>query len=486
MAYKHGTYGEIAASKAVAAAQSGTVLVYVGTAPINKIAGHASADLVNNPIAVRNMSEAKEIFGYSDDWSTFTLCEVFDEHFNNSVENAGPIYVINVLDPDTHKGTQVELEDQDFSSGYVYISNDLADVDSVRVAEKVLGTDYSVSYDAENNRIVVKALTSFTTADVTYYPVSASAITASTIIGTSSGGVSTGIQAIKKVYAKYNAVPNLLAAPGFSEIPEVYVAMVAAVQKINGHWDGFVLADIPILDGESAVATKEAAIAWQASNGYTAERSKVCWPMVKSGTGKVYHLSTVCAATMLRVDLSHQSVPMESPSNKEIMAVAQYFGESSTNEGYDDTESNDLNAVGITTACFSNGRWVLWGPHTAAYKYGTTMDARVIFDVNLRMLMYVTNGFQLRHGTKIDAPLTPAQKDTIVNAENAELERLASIGAIIGEGTVEFLETANTLNDMLNGDFVFDIAFTATPPFKSGTARVAYTSDGFAAFFGGE
>ena len=114
------------------------------------------------------------------------------------------------------------------------------------------------------------------------------------------------------------------------------------------------------------------------------------------------------------------------------------------------------------------------------------MDPRVIFDNNMRMLMYITNGFQLRHGTEIDAPMTPAQKDTVVNAEKAELERLKALGAIIGDADVEFLESANPLNDMLNGDFVFDISFTATPPFKSATARVAYTSDGFAAFFGGE
>ncbi len=485
--YKHGTYGDIVASKAVAAAQTSTVLVYVGTAPIQKIKGHATAGLINEPIRLRNMSEAKATFGYSDDWAKFSLCEVFDEHFNNNVQNAGPIYVINVLDPDTHKGSQVTLAAQDFSSGYVYIGNELADIDSVRVAQKVLDEDYSVSYDADNNRIVIKDLTGeMTTADVTYYPVNAAAVTASTIIGTSSNGVSTGIQAIKKVYSKYNAVPNILAAPGWSDQPTVYTAMVAAVQKINGHWDAFAIADIPLVYNGTDVDTKEKALAWKTANGYSSERSKVCWPQVKSGTGKVYHLSTVCAATMLATDLNHESVPMESPSNKEIMAVAQYFGASATNEGYDDTAVNDINEAGITSACFYAGKWVLWGPHTAAYKYGTTMDARVIFDVNLRMLMHVTNGFQLRHGVIIDSPMTPAQKDTIVNAENAELERLASLGAVIGESSVEFLESENPESNMLNGDFVFDIAFTATPPFKSGTARVCYTSDGFAAFFGGE
>ena len=487
MAYKHGTYGEITDSKAVAAAQADTVVVYVGTAPINKIAGYASKGLINQPVRLRNLTEAKSTFGYSDDWAKFTLCEAFDEHFNNTVANAGPIYVINVLDPSTDKGAQVTISDADFTSGKVYIANELCDVDSVRVTGKVLDTDYRVYYDAENDRAVVEDLTgAMTEEDITYYPVNAAAVTTTDIIGTSSGGVSTGIQAIKKVYTKYGVVPNLLVAPGWSEFPTVYAAMVSAIQKINGHWDAFALADIPINDNGTPVDTKEKAIAWQASKDYNAERSKVCWPQKKAGNGKIYHISTVCAATMLRVDQANDSVPMESPSNKQIMATGQYFGASATNEGYDDTECNDLNEKGITTICFSHGAWRLWGPHTAAYKYGSTMDPRVIFDNNMRMLMYITNGFQLRHGTEIDAPMTPAQKDTVVNAEKAELERLKALGAIIGDADVEFLESANPLNDMLNGDFVFDISFTATPPFKSATARVAYTSDGFAAFFGGE
>jgi len=49
---------------------------------------------------------------------------------------------------------------------------------------------------------------------------------------------------------------------------------------------------------------------------------------------------------------------------------------------------------------------------------------------------------------------------------------------------VDFLESANPTNSLVNGDFVWDIAATPTPPFKSGTARVCYTDEGFAAFFG--
>lgn len=486
MAYKHGAYGEITKSKAVAAAQADTVLVYIGTAPVHLISGYSAAGIINTPVRLRNMNEAKSLFGYSDDWENFTLCEAFAEHFNNTVANSGPIYVINVLDPDTDKGEQVSLSSQDFTGGPVKISNGHeVIIDSVGVTGKVRDTNFSVKYDAEEDVVVITPITTLTASEtVTYYPIDTSGITASDIIGSvNADGSSTGLAAIKQLYTKYNAVTNLIAAPGWSEDPEVYTAMVAASQKINGHWEAFVIADIPT---SSTVDTIAKAKAWQTTNGYTSERSKVCWPQKIDGSGKVYHLSTTCAATMLRVDLSHESVPMESPSNKEIMATGQYFGAGSDNTGYDQNEVNDLNEVGITSLCFWDGRWVLWGPHTAAYKYGTTMDPRAIFDVNFRMLEFITNGFQRRHGTEIDSPMTLGMKDSIINTENEELDRLVGLGAIIGDPSVEFLENANSTSDLMQGDFVFDIQFTNTPPFKSGTARVCYTDDGFAAYFGGE
>ena len=45
-----------------------------------------------------------------------------------------------------------------------------------------------------------------------------------------------------------------------------------------------------------------------------------------------------------------------------------------------------------------------------------------------------------------------------------------------------FLESANPVNQMMNGDFVWDFTVTNTPPLKSATARVCYTDEGFNAF----
>lgn len=556
MAYIHGAYGEITASKAQSVRAGDVVVGYIGTAPVNLIRGYATKNLVNEPIKVSNMAEATNMLGYAPDWDKFTLCEAFAEHFDNTVQNIGPIYVVNVLDPTVHRKSTQVTKSLTFSNFRCEIESDTIILDTLALASMTEGTDYSVEYNFAKGTVMLKLLgsSSITTVNATYYEIDADAVDSSAIIGSkTSEGVYKGLYAFDLLYSKYNAILNILAAPGWSHIPAVYTAMVSKVTKLNGHWDGFALADIPVEDAKSeeatvnshvatvadakliestvevwnaagttkgalttdytlayssgtltitlqsggslysenkvivkykaTVATIAEAIAWKASKGYTSENSKVFWPEVKDGAGRIFHLSTVCAATMMATDLSHEGVPFESPSNKEIMATAQYFGSTPKNQGFDQETANGLNEKGITTAAFWAGRWVLWGPHTAAYIYGGNMDERSIFDATLRTLMYITNNFQVDHGTQIDQPMTPQDKDSILNFEKAKLDRLKSIGALIGSPVVEFVESENSLSDMMNGDFIWHFNVTNTPVFKSGTARVTYTDEGFAAFF---
>lgn len=490
MGYKHGAYGEITDSKVTNATQADVVAAYIGTAPINLIRGYADANLINMPIKVANMSDAQSKLGYSDNWEDFTLCEAFAEHYDNTVGNVGPIYVVNVLDPDAHKAAEKTTKELSFSNKRAEFESSDIILDTFAIADMVEGVDYSLEYNFAKGSVIVKLLKDDADAAVqcSFNTVDASAVEEADIIGqTTEDGQYTGLHAMKLIYQYHNAVLNMLAAPGWSQIPAVYKAMVSIVQKLNGHWDGFVHADLPLVDAEgAAINTIAKAIEWKNANGYTSEFSKVYWPMVKDGSDRVFHLSTVGQATMQRVDLSHDAVPFESPSNKEIMATSQYFGADSKNKGFDQQTGNGLNEKGITTACFWAGQWVLWGPHTAAFNYNGGTNERAIFDVNMRMLMHITNSFQLDHGTEIDSPLTPQDTDTILNYEKQKLDTLTGIGALIGTPTVEFVESANPTSDMMNGDFVWDFSATPTPPFKSGTARVCYTDEGFAAFFGTE
>lgn len=480
--YKHGTYGEFAASIGQVATQSGTVAVYVGAAPVNLVRGFA--ERVNSPVKLSSIADVRRFMGYSADWSTFDLCEAFKTHFDNPAGNVGPVVAINVLDPSVHKKAESSTRSLTFVNGRATFESDTIILDTLVLENKVENTDYTLDYDYTKGQVIIQSVgsTAITGAVVaTYNEVDASAIEAADIIGgVTAAGVYTGLGCVSLVYQNLNIIPNLILCPGWSHEPTVYTAMLAAAEKINGHWDADVYADIPI-DG---VATIEAAKTWASTNGYTSENSKVFWPMGKGTDGNVHHVAVAAAWVRMLVDASHNGVPMESPSNKAVPMAAQYFGEGSTNRGFDQQQANELNAAGITTIVFWGGQWRLWGPHTAAYKYGAVTDNRSIFDTSIALMKHVSNSFQQEHALSIDQPMTRALADTIKNREQEKMDALAAIGAFIGTPVVEFLESDNSTADLVEGNFVWSFEGTPTPPFKSGTLKVAYTTAGFDSYFG--
>ena len=488
--YLYGAYGHLGETIAQSAVQAGTTPVYVGVAPINLVRNYQDVGGINAPLKLNNFVDAQRKLGISPNWDSFSLCEVMTAHFNNPVGNIGPIYVINVLNPAVHKKSTQTTKQLTFVNGRAEFVSDTIILDSFAIADKTEGVDYTLDYNYTKNSVIVTALPVDSpitgSQSVTYDEVDLERITADDIVGgVSANGEYTGLGALKLLYQEQYQVCNLLGAPGWSDDPKVYNALISAAQKINGHWDAFVCADIPLMDSESsAVDTITKAIAWKKTNGYDNERSKVCWPMTMDNAGQIFHLSTLAMVELMRADYSHNSVPMETCGNKEIQGIKQYFGATSQNRGFDQQDALDLTSNGIMTTIAWGGNWVLWGDHTAAYAYGADVDARAIFDVSIRMLFHITNSFQREWSPSIDKPMTLQLRDRILNREQEKLDALVAQGALLGEPTVLFLESENSTTDMMNGDFRWDIAATPTPPLKSATVYVSYTDAGFSAYFG--
>lgn len=483
--YKHGTYGEFAESIGAVATSSGTVAVYIGIAPVNLVRGFEA--YVNAPVKLTDFVSATRYMGYSSNWTQFDLCEAFKVHFNNTLGNIGPIVAINVLDPAVHRKSAESTQNLSFVNGRATFDSDTIILDTLVLADKVEGTDFSIDYDFAKGQVIINSLAAPITGTLaaTYFEVDASQITAEDIIGgVTAAGEYTGLGCISLIYPELNIIPNIICSPGWSHEPTVYNAMISAGTKINGHWDAVVCADIPVSDNGTKVDTIELAKQWKADNAYVSERAKVFWPEAMDNEGNIYHSSTLGAWKMQSVDALNNGVPMESPSNKAVPIVKQYFGAGSTNRGFDQQRANELNAEGITTVIYWGGLWVLWGPHTAAYKYGAITDNRVIFDNSIRMMMYVSNSFQQEHALTIDQPMTRALSDTIKNREQEKMDALAAVGAFIGTPVVEFKESENSTADLVEGNFTWGFKGTPTPPFKSGTMKVAYTTDGFSSYLG--
>lgn len=297
--------------------------------------------------------------------------------------------------------------------------------------------------------------------------------------GMDANGRRTGLACVDLVYQMFNMIPTILAAPGWSHKSEVEAALLEKCQKINGHWDALCVVDID----SAAAKTIAAAKGWKQTNAYTSRLEKVCWPKVTIADKKLW-LSTLTVVRMCLTDHANENIPYESPSNKQLGITGTVLADGSA-VNFDEVQANDLNSEGITTVSYRAGSWVLWGPHNGNYKYGSDMDPRDRFDCNIRMMMYLTNSFQVNYMKDVDQPLNRAKVDTILNDAQVWLNSMVSDGRMLF-AEIQFNESSNPVSSIVEGDFKFDIRTTTTPPGKSLIFAVQYTTQGISALFGGE
>jgi hypothetical protein len=482
LTYKHGAYSQLLPTQDYISPKSiGTLPVYFGIAPVHQLADYSEA--VNKPVLVQNFDEAVSKAGYNDsNWADFDLCEAVYAHFKNAIQAIGPIVLVNVLDPDTMI-TEDQTASVTLANKQGYIDNDKVILKTVAIADKVLGTDFSAAYTADGTKVLITDLTGtlVSPVTVTFDEVTPASVTKTEVIGGNTDGVRTGISVAELIYQTHNLVPTIFDAPGWSQEPDIDAELKARSQNINGHWYAWVNSNIDA--SASGADTLEEAKTWKTTNSYTGAGEAPCWPQAKKGTRK-FHLSTLTTVTMQQTDYNNDGVPFESPSNKPL-DITGLCVDAGTAITFDQIQANDLNSKGIRTACFWGGKWVLWGPHTGAYEYGSEIDARNKFDSSVRMLYHLANDFQLKYGTMVDSPMTRARVETILNDYQEYLDGLINRGALL-YGTIVFNETSNSVSDMVEGDFIFDVATTISPVGKSLTAKVRYATQGLTALFGGE
>ena len=483
--YLHGAYGQIQAVGTKVAAKSQNAIVYVGTAPVHTVAG--GGENVNRPILVNNIAEARKYFGYSEEWDKYTLCEAMHAHFENNA--VGPLVFINVLDPAKHKSETSGTKSLTPANGRVTIVDaEDAVLDTVEVTGKTKGTDYTVQYDYKKKTITIAELTAgglgTEALTITYDIVDPADVDSDDVIGASDGaGLNTGLFAIKNVYQETGFIPSFLLVPGFSSLPAVHSAMAQNSEKVNGHWDVYMFADIPIVDNTQTAVTLATANTWKNSNGYNRPNETVYFPLAMGTDGKIYHLSVLAAANLQSLLVEQDGIPYKTASNTECSIIRNlYLGESSTGRVYDDyLINNTLNKNGIASAAYVGGRWAIWGCHSADYSQDDG-DQINVSETNRMMLYYISNDFQHRRTRNVDKPLTSNDIKTIVAEEQTRLDALVKIGALT-YGEVHLNAEADARSDIMNGDYTFAFNVTTTPLAKSLTAIVNWTAYGFVTYF---
>ena len=439
MSYRHGVYKQEIPTSVIAPSQGESGLpVIVGTAPVYM----ADSTCVNKPMLVHTFEEAVSIFGYSDNWDDWTLCEFMYSQF--VLYGQSPAVLVNVFNPATHK---------EEVSGSEYAPQN----GSVNLGQNVISADtQTLYYDDEGNAHIATTNSVTLTRLIKAKP---SLVTSAEVIGgySSSTGKNTGLECVQDVYPKYRLIPGLIGAPKYSETPEVAAVMRAKCENINGVFSCVCVVDVPSESTGAGVYT--AVPAWKTQHNYTSEREIVCWPKVAL-SGKVYHMSTQLIGLMNSVDHKRGDIPYKSPSN-ELMQMDSCVVSSGQEVMMNLEQANYLNSQGIVTALNWTGGWRSWGNRTGAYPNST--DVKDVFISVRRMMDYLSNMFVTTFWQKTDEPMTPRLIRTITNSFNMYINSLVAIEALLG-GRVEFREDENAYTDLLNGILRFHVFITPPVP----------------------
>ena len=151
MTMKHGVYvtKEGKAKTAPEVVDSG-IPFYIGASPVQ---GASSPAKVGVPVLCESFEDAREKLGYSDDWTSYPLCEAMDVHFR--LYGMAPAIFCNLLDPVSMQES-AEAADIPVEDGQAKLPAEAILDDTLVVKEQggsgepyVKGTDYTACYPAD-------------------------------------------------------------------------------------------------------------------------------------------------------------------------------------------------------------------------------------------------------------------------------------------------------------------------------------------------
>lgn len=425
------------------------VQVVVGTAPIHMLDDPAGA--VNVPILATKATEAMEKLGYCTEFRKYTLCQTM--YVTSNIYQVSPVIYINVLDPKKHKkelgATEASVDTLRAVVKTVGILREGLTV-TAGEAELTLVEDYTVDYDV-NGYLAISLVAGGAGAEVdklsvTGYVLDPEAVTKEDIIGAydPATGKETGMELIRQVYPKFGIVPSVALAPGYSQIPEVGIALSAKMANINGVFKGIAILDLDTETARKYTDCKDV----KENSGFTSEFCYPLWPCFRVGE-LILAASAVVGGLLSYVDASNDDVPYMSPSNK-VMGITGTCLADGTEIVMDQDQASAVNAFGITTAFNSNG-WRLWGNYTGAFP-GVT-DAKDMWLPVRRMFNWHGNTFIQTYLSKVDDPMNRLLVESIVDSENIRCAALAPdkwAGA-----SIEYTAQDNPDTDILAGKMTF-------------------------------
>ncbi len=446
---------EIATAVAIPAVTASGVPFVVGTAPSHTAAKKSKP---NTPVLCTSWDEAVEKLGFSYDWKKYTLCEFMYSHFQ--LYCCQPVILCNVLNVGKMSKT-VEEKEYPVAAHQTRLPFQTLCDDKLTVksggAELKRDEDYSAFYDG--GALVIELLESGSAYGAAALEIARTEADPNAV---TLADVAEGVGQVDACMTAAGVVPDLLCAPGWSHEPVIAALLAAKAAGINGLFSAKALIDADCGDG--GVKDYSELPAYKNKNNFVDVNQILCWPMVKLGDYK-FHLSTQLAGLMAKTDNANNGVPYESPSNKKLQIDGCCLE--------DGTEVNltweQVNLIAgeygaVTAINFLSMGWTAKGNYTACFPGNT--DVKDQFIPVSRMFDWVSGTLIRTFWAKLDNPMNRRLIDTILDTCNIWLNGLVGSGYLLG-ARVAYLESENTLTDLMAGILHFHVYITPPSPMQA-------------------
>ena len=289
----------------------------------------------------------------------------------------------------------------------------------------------------------------------------------------------TGIYAYEEMLRNAPSATNLVCLPSVTD-GEILNAMLALCKSADGLYASYLVYDLPLTDSELNASNYVVPASIVKNKTLSDMYSTAVWGQIRTSAGHDISGAAVRASLMAKADANY-GVPARVGGNLEVPAIQGVVGlkgEEKVIAKIPRSSANELSADGICTVRRRGSVYVTWGDHTSAFAGGTVTDELARFENRIRMNAMLKNRWVMKYESIIDSPLTLQMRNDIINAEQDYLNGLVATGALIGEPKCEFMAVSNPIDNIVQGNFTWNITVTETNPLKYMLARIAFSVAG--------
>mgnify|MGYP003582484292 CR=1 FL=1 len=392
MAFHHGTETK--------KTDGGSSPIYTIDGAITALVGTAYSGPVNELTVCKTQKDFAQ-FGAASG-NGFTIADAAEIL---ALYQAGTYYVVNVLDPAKHKKdvsdeTVTPTEDKQFAvkpgvvAGSLVLQSDSAPL--------TLDKDYT--FDPETGKGTLSAAKENLTASYSY--LDPAAVTEEEVIGAYVAATNkrTGLQAVKDGFTLYGADAKVIIVPEYDKT----ASMAAQMWALADSMDAEAYVQAPKGTGLSKAVQGRGAAG--SINFYTSSKAaNLLYPHVKRGD-KLDSLAVHAAGLRMKVDVEEGF--WISHSNHELMGVTGLEVPLTARADDINSETNQLNAVGITTVFNSYGTgYRLWGNRNASWPTNSHISN---FAVSYRSGNFHDEAIRRAQLKYVDRPVDQALLDTFL------------------------------------------------------------------------